>query len=228
MKKFIAKLFTIICILTLALTFVACDDKTENTSGLIGSFTYSEAIKTNDAGEDLRIYSSEADATNGNMFVTAYPFNTITSAKICYTVDQRLRLKRDFSYNYQYTITLTNAEEWGKDCAQISVVMSGTFTYSGVDGDYYDVVLSNPTQGTFTVYGSTINGEGSIYSWNLNSSPSFIIDVETELKLDKNYQFNRYLAGRTVSVSKVDKEIYDNLFFRDIVNDIAPYSDYQF
>ena len=227
MKKFILSILSLILALPLLFSFAACEEEAE-TSSLIGSFTYSDAIKTNEADGDLRIYGNESEATDGNMFVTKYPFNTITSAKVCYTVDQRLRLKRDFTYNYQYTITLTNGEEWGKDCAQIAVQISGTFTYASIDGDYYEVTLNDPTEGTQTVYGSTVGIEGSIYAWNLNTAESYVIDVAHELSLNADYEYNRYLKGRVLTVVKSDKEVYDDIYFRDIMNDIAPYSDYVF
>jgi len=210
---------------------MGCNDNDDKkpTSSLTGTYTSLEAIKKNSLNEELRIYGKESDATGGNLYCSSYPFNTVNGSRVCYTADQRLKLKRDFTYNYQYSIKLTNSEDWGKDFATISVQMSGTFSYRSSDTiDDYEVTLENPTQGTLSIFGCTVTGESNIYAWTIKSSASYVLNIEYELSLNPEMLFNRYIKGRTVMVNKPDKELTDDIFFADVMNDIAVYSDYTF
>lgn len=226
-KKKIAAVILAALSLMSAFAFSACGEEPAETetSGLSGIFTHSEAIKKDTANQDLRIYN-RADATDNNLYCTVYPLNTVNGSKVCYGIDQRLKLKRDFTYNYQYTITLTNSEEWGKDFSSVSVQIVGTFTYQTTDGANYQVALQNPTEGTQTIYGANVSGEANIYAWMLSSAAGKILDVAYELSLDASFEYNRYICGRSVSVSKLEKSVADDLYYRDIMNDIAPYCSY--
>lgn len=232
------KIFCVIIAAAFALALAACS-KGDNApaaakSGLIGTFTYSDSILTcddlNDDGnkKELRMYNSEERAVGGNMYCTVAPFNTIDGSRVSYVYDQRLRLKRDYTYAYQYNITLHNNEDWGNDFARLSVSIEGTFVYELVGGSEYAVRLNDPTIGTLTVYGATAIRPNDIYGWSVSSSPTYIEDVAAELERDANYIYNRFLAGRNVRVNKDEKALYDDIFYRDIMNDIAPYSDYTF
>lgn len=226
-----------------------------------GTFTFSKAIKNNqntavskgqdeqgieiieyytpagektDLGDSLRVYNTqEAAAVSGDMYCSVYPFNTVSGSRISYTVNQSLKLKKDFTYVYSYSIILTNMEDWGKDCAKIEVSMAGTFTGEEIDEDnpdtsLYSVKLSDPVSGTQKIYGSTVSGEGSIYAWTINASATYSLDVETEKSIDPEFSFNRYLTGRTVKVDKMEKALDDDIYYSDILNDVAPYSECAF
>lgn len=238
MKKFLS-IFSILLIAVFAMAvFVGCTEDenyvpTEK-SGLIGTFTYSESIRTNDIVSDnafesaLRLYGSEEAAKDGNLWCDVYPFDSIQGSRVSYTYDQRLQLKRDFTYIYQYTITLTNSEDWGNDFARINVVMQGKFAYAESGAGNYTVLIGDPYAGTQTVYGATAVRLGDVYGWTINSSATYVEDVAAELALDEYYAYNRYLIGRELTVNKDEKSVSDNIFFRDIMNDIALYSDYTF
>lgn len=238
MKKLLSIIIAILIAIFAFTALVGCDDgsSTEPTqkSGLIGTFTYSESIRTNDIVSDdvyesaLRLYGSEAAAANGNMWCDVYPFDGINGSRVSYTYDQRLQLKRDFTYIYQYTITLTNSEDWGNDFARMTVVMEGIFTYEEIGSGEYTVTLTDPYSGTQTVYGSTAIRPSDVYGWTINSSATYVEDVAAELALNENYSYNRYLAGRELTVNKEEKSVLDDIFYRDIMNDIAQYSDYTF
>lgn len=237
MKKLLS-IILVVLIATALVIFVGCNDEqtTEPTekSGLIGTFTYSESIRTsnvasgNEFDRALRLYGSEQDAVNGNLWCDVYPFNGIQGSRVSYTYDQRLQLKRDFTYIYQYTITLTNSEDWGNDFARMNVVMEGKYTYQDNGSGEFSVTLDNPYAGTQTVYGSTSSSSSNIYGWSINSTATYVENVETELATNSDYQYNRYLTGRRVAVNKEEKSVFDDIFYRDIMNDIAVYSDYTF
>lgn len=236
MKKLLS-IFLAVLIAVALFTFVGCKgDNNEPTekSGLIGTFTYSDSIRTNNVASDdpfesaLRIYGSEAAATNGNLWCDVYPFNGIQGSRVSYTYDQRLQLKRDFTYIYQYTITLTNSEDWGNDFARINVVMEGKYNYQDNGSGTFTVTLNNPYAGTQTVYGSTATSLSNIYDWKINSSATYVENVASELAADPDYAYNRYLTGRRLTVNKEEKSVSDNVFYCDIMNDIAQYSDYTF
>lgn len=197
-------------------------------SSLIGTFTYDEVVKQNEIGEDLRIYSSLEDTINGDMYTSSlYPLNSVNGTKVSYGYNQSLRLTRNYTYEYSYTITLTNSEEWGKDFAAIEVNMEGTFDYITADDVNYTVTLSNPSTGTMSIYGAAISGLGSIFSWTKNNTAGYVLDLEKELKANPQYTYNRYMKERTVQCFKgEDRVLTDNIYYFDILNDIAPYCSY--
>lgn len=198
-------------------------------SGLTGTYTNDVAIKKDNKGNDLRIYNNLTEAVDGNMYTSnAYPLNTVNGSKVCYAYVQSLKLKRDFTYEYEYTITLTNSEEWGKDFAIINVDLGGTFTYTSQNEESYRVTLSNPTKGSLDIRGATITMTQNIFAWNLNNTSSYHIDIEHELMMFENYSYHRLIQGRIVEVIRNgdDRVLNDNIYYYDIMNDVAPYCDY--
>lgn len=231
------KVLLVILAAVMCIGLAACggneDTQPTEKSGLIGTFTYSDSIsKSEIVGDEwesaLRMYGSEEAAEGGNMYCTVPPFDTIGGSRVRYTYDQRLRLKRDFTYSYQYNITLNNAEDWGNDFARVTVAIEGVFSYVLNEDDTYTVYLEDPTAGIFTIYGITAIRPGDIFGWTINSAATYVEDVASELARDAGYSYNRYLIGRSVTVEKTEKIVTDDIFFRDIMNDIAYYCDYTF
>ena len=103
---------------------------------LTGTYTFDKAIKKDKNDQDLRLYNTLKEAKDGNMFTSDYyPLNTVNNTKVCYAYQQSLQFKRDYTYHYEYSITLTNSEEWGKDFATIKVIMEGTFVPTLLEED---------------------------------------------------------------------------------------------
>lgn len=227
MKKY---LFLFISLLSL----ISCSNNTqieENHSKLIGTFTFDKAIKTDENGNSLRIYNNLEDAINNNMYTSnIYPLNTVNGSQVCYSYQQSLKLNRNYSYRYVYSIKLTNSEQWGKDFALINVDIEGTFTYEKVNDFEYEVVLENPTSGSEKIYGANVTSPNNIYSWNLANNPSLEINIEKEINNNQEYIFNRYIRGRKVTVEKNenDRILQDNIYYFDVMNDIGLYCDYSF
>lgn len=202
-----------------------------NFSSLTGTFTKDKAIKTNSLGEDLRIYNNLDSISNNDMYTSSvYPLNTVNGTKVSYSYSQSLRLKRDYTYEYSYIITLTNSEEWGKDFASLEVDMKGIFEEPiSSDELNYSVKLLDPTEGTMKIYGCTISGEGSIFAWSKNTAATYSLDIGYELLLNSEYDYNRFIEGRLVTCIKgEDRILEDDIYYHDILNDIAPYCDYTF
>lgn len=230
------KLF-ILSLLFISFSLSGCGEQTSTSSQeieyskLTGTYTFDDSFNKDSLGNDLRIYNKIEDAVNNNLFTSNYyPLNTVNGTKITYSYSQSLKLKRDYTYLYEYTITLTNGEEWGKDFASINVLMNGTFAYTSDDNINYLVDLSNPISGNMELYGFNINGEGSVFNWTLSLVSNFEIDIEYELSLNEEYSYNRFIKGRTVTCIKTEEDriLSDNIFYYDILNDIAPYCDYNF
>ena len=229
MKKGL-KFFSLILAVCAVGAVAACAPEEEAPrSRLIGTFTDSDTISINAAGTALSLYGSEAGASAGDLYCTVAPFDALNGVHVRYGYEQRLKLKRDYTYYYQYSITLNNAGDSGKDFAQISVIMEGTFTYEEADetGNRYAVTLEDPTSGTFTIVGATAQFE-DIYGWVKQSAPAYIMDIADELARSGDAAYNRYTLGRDVIVMKEEKLLQDDIFYRDVLNDIAPYSDYTY
>ncbi len=235
-KRFLTILVSLITITSCVLSLTACnDDGNKNdsgsVSGLTGTYTYEQVVLTTDNNgtvEDLRIYNDATNAKAEHLYCSVYPFNTVNGSRVSYTIEQRLKLKRDFTYNYQYSIKLTNMEQWGKDFAMISVQIIGEFTYVQDSLDDYTVTLANPTEGSYEIYGANVTGEGSIYAWNIKSFASYVVNITDELAINPDYSYNRYIIGRTLTVNKLEKTVADNVYYKDVMNDIAVYSDMSF
>ncbi len=260
MKK---RLLALLIALTLACTgaaLAACAKEEEPPrSGLTGTFNYNEILRTNKVFnektgeyEAMKLWGGAGRAQkaeqDGDLYCTVYPFDRFGSgvdgaAIVSYGVTQRLRLVRDFTYTYRYTIELKNAQSEGLVFAQIVVSFSGTFTYTdpAEEQGSYEVTLSDPTAGTLSIYGATVSREPiaptDLYFWTMNGAPSYVLDVADEIRRDPAFEPNRYLKGRTVHVkrggpqedgSTTESVVTDDIFYQDIMNDIAPYCNYTF
>ncbi len=207
--------------------FAACDKgkevEEEKISGLIGRFNVADSIKTkltNDEG-----YASKGEKGAYLYTSDVYPLNTVVEEEIDYATDQRLRLKRDYTYEYSYDIRLRKVTVDGNtELAKLSVSLIGSFTYelradSVTD---YTVVLSDPTSGKKEFYASYIVGENNVYGWTISSTPTFVEEITERTALD------RYSLGRTVEVVKAEmNELTDDLFYADFLTDFAQYFSYE-
>lgn len=231
-KSFLKALSAIAAAITLfisvaALSSCAKKDQEDLVSEVKGTYTYQNVY-----GQDksLRITSDSVKATSEYkykyLFCSSYPERSAEDQPVSYTIDQRLKLFKDFTYYYEYTIKLANPQDWGGSIATVGVVMSGTFTYNSASGTdkSYVVKLSNPTGGTRTIYGATITDAGSVYGWSLHGEPDLIEDLGY-LSTIPDYNFDKYTRGRTVRVRDTgeDKILYDDIFFIDIIQDIDKY-----
>lgn len=231
-KSFLKALsaITAAIILTIsAAVFSSCAKKEEekSVSAIRGTYTYQNVY-----GQDksLRITSDSIKATSEYkykyLFCSTYPERNAEDQPVSYTVDQRLKLFKDFTYFYEYSIKLANPQDWGGSIATVNVSMSGTFTYYDVTGEdkTYVVKLSNPIGGTHTVYGARITDSASVYGWSLHGEADFVEDLGY-LSTLPDYNFDKYTRGRTVKLRDTveDKILYDDIFFTDIIQDISKY-----
>lgn len=221
-------IFAILMIATLALTLlVACDSGKgdEQQSALRGTFTYSETI--NQGLSVTNKLPSEIDVNNKQyLFSNVYPINYGNEGMaIAYGIDQRLKLNRDYTYSYDYTILISNPRDWGGSNARLVVSIRGTFEYAeGGNASKYSVLLSNPTSGTQQLFGATITSQDN-YGWSMHSQPDLTLDYSVLSKL-ANYQFDQYVCSRVVTVDKATKTLSDDVFYPEILNYIATYSTY--
>ena len=217
MKK-ITKFFVVIsaAILSLAtLSFAACGKEEE--SALRGTFTYQDTKAVTVSQDPLDMNDKS------HLYSNVYPFMDAYS-NVAYNMDQSLKLRRDYTYIYDYSITLKNPGDWGGEFATLSVSITGTFDFVDEGGGVYTVALSNPTGGTQSVYGSTITG-GNIYSWSKHGEPDFILDYET-LSHKDGYKYDEYVRSHIVVVDKNDRSLSDDIFFPQLLNYICNYSNY--
>ena len=191
-------------------------------STLRGAFVSSESIHT-------KIKKEMADGQY--LYLWKYPqFLLNAETEVLYRVDQRLTLKRDFTYNWNYTIILGNPGEWGNlEIAKIAVDISGTFSFHQTTFEnQYSVNLSNPTFGTEEIYGCNINNMTWFGGWTMHAEPDMVNDFETLSKTGFT-AYSKYVCARSVLV-RIDAEgnrvLYSDLFFRDCLEDIAHYSTY--
>ena len=235
LKKGFVKTLVFISLIVFTLfslsTLFACGEKTveEPVSGLRGTYTY-QTVYGQHSG-DLKITSDALNAASEfkyqYLLVTAYPERLGDGQPISYSVDQRLKLSKDFTYHYDYTINLKNPQQWGGDVASVAVSMVGTFTYvenASAENKVFTVNLSNPTAGTHTVYGAQVSNASSIYNWNKHGSPDMVLDLEYLATLP-DHNFDKYTCGRTVKVNNEtgNKVLTDDIFFVDILQDICKY-----
>ncbi len=218
------------------MTAIGCgggEDTTEK-SKLSGTYTYSEAI-----GADKSLYMTTSlfnakDQVRKYLITTVYPMRMHTDLNndgtedqtLCYTIDQRLKLNKDYTYIYEYTILISNPNDWGGKVAQVAVNMSGTFTYledTSEDG-IYKAYLSNPTAGTQEIYSFDVVGSGS-YGYSIHTAPDMVIDLGYLATLS-HYDFDKYTCGREVVVNKTEKSVIDDVFFYDVLDYVAPYCRY--
>lgn len=213
-----------------ALGLSACSggNSSENVavSELFGTFTYQETLGLGNT--KLQITNDANKVINDRKYIysTVYPLNSgCEGANISYNMDQRLKLNRDYTYKYDYTITLSNPSDWGANFARLVVSITGTFDYrtASVEGQF-GVLLNNPTGGAQTLYASAINGQ-NVYSWSMHSQPDMITDYSAAT-LAEGYKYDKYVSARMVLVDKSDKTLKDNIFYTDIFDYINYYSTY--
>lgn len=227
MKRGLA-IFTMIftlCAGTCALTACGSKEKTGDVSELRGTFTYNETINqglsvTNKTPDDF------ADNNKRYLFANVYPISYGNEGMaVAYGIDQRLKLNRDYTYLYEYSILISNPRDWGGNCARLAVSITGTFEFAQAsDTSEYSVLLSNPTGGSQQVFGMTITSPDS-YGWSMHSQPDLSLDYSVLSKLE-NYWYDEYVCSRVVTVNKSTKILTDDVFYPDILNYIALYSTY--
>lgn len=222
-RKFI--IIPIVLALAAAFSLSACSKKggSAAVSELRGTFTYSETIN-----KGLSVTNAKPAQSNGVrslLYANVYPINYGNEGMpIAYGIDQRLKLNRDFTYLYEYSILLSNPRDWGGNLARLSVSITGEFEYMDCGGGEYSVLLKNPTGGTERVYGATFTSPDS-YGWYMHGQPDLTLDFSLLSKLE-GYKFDDYVKSRVVEVRKTDKTITDDVFYPEILNYIALYCTY--
>lgn len=211
---------------------VSCgEDKTSQfKSELFGRFEYSterNVALTNDNTLTGTSFVGNDNKTYTYMYTSdVYPLNTIDNeGGIVYSSSQSLRLTREATYTYTYSIQLSKVEVTGNtDIAKIEVETAGTFTYESIDETNFSVTLSDPTDGSEDFYGASVTGEDNIYSFRLGNTPAY----QRDLSFVAEGGFDRYSKGRTVTVEKGEERVLkdDDIFFADLFNDIAAYYSY--
>lgn len=212
----------------LAASLVACGGKKggeERRSELIGSFESSQSkdvTLTNDKSlvgvADDCIYTSDV-----------YPLCTVESVGVRYTSYQKLRLRRDHTYEYTLEIMVRMVSSQANvDLAKLEASVKGTFEYKQNSGENYTVTVSDPISGDEKRYGSYITGENNIHGWKMSSAPNYKYTVSGAETGAEDFEFDRYIAGKTVGVEKQGTEriLYSDMFFGDFLDDIAPYCSY--
>lgn len=222
-RIFITVLATLALLLGLT-ALTACKKEAPPESALRGTFTYSETINQ---GLVISHDAPGGDSANDRQYLysNVYPINSgIQNTRIAYGIDQRLKLNRDFTYVYEYSVLLSNPGDWGGQCARLAVNITGTFQFIGGDTGEYTVLLSNPTGGTQQVFGATI-ARPDIYGWSIHSQPDLTLDYSL-LSMQEGYTYDEYVRSRVVTVNKTTKEIADDVFYPELLNYIALYSTY--
>lgn len=232
MKKIHKWLSVLFCVLlsVTCLLFTGCKDGEDQTpearSALRGTFTYQNEI----------IVPFKKEISDGqHLYCSLYPHRDMGEANILYRMNQRLKLNRDYTYSYTYSVILGNPNPWGNlEQAKVAVSITGTFTYTAKPystGEYI-VRLSNPTGGTEEIYGMNFSGANpaDLYSWSIHGTADYKMDFSTVSQLD-NFVYDEYVEARTVYVYKAQTEdesniLTDNIFYPYILDDIARYSTY--
>ena len=211
-----------------ALSLSACEKPIEERkSELIGAFESSESTDAVLTNEKSNIGGQTDDGSPYLYTTDVYPLNTVNNEGVRYTAYQKLRLKRDYTYEYTLEITLRKVTtESNTDLVKLAATTVGTFDYDRVTESLYTVTVSDPTGGSESRFGANITGEGNIYGWKQSSTANYVIDM-SRLAADGG-QFDRYVAGKTVSVAKIGSErvLTNDAFFADILTDVAPYCSY--
>ena len=227
-KKTLISLTAATASLVLASSLVACGGNKggeEKRSELIGSF---ESAQSSDV--TLTNDKSLVGASDGSHIYTSsvYPLNTVESVGVRYASYQKLRLRRDYTYEYTLEIMVRMVSSQANvDLAKLEASVKGDFEYKQNSGENYTVTLSDPTSGDEKRYGSYIVGENNIYGWKMSSAPNYKFTV-SGAQADGDPEYDRYIRGKTVGVEKrgTERVLYSDMFFSDIFDDIAPYCSY--
>lgn len=142
----------------------------------------------------------------GNPSVTEYQ-------QIWYNVEQKLLLKRNYTYTYTYNIHLGSfyIENSSDNILELSVKMEGTYSYrvADIDNSDYLISLSNPTSGYERIYGSLIpNKEANIFwKWTKSTNPTYEVDFEKVGGSD-SFTYDSYTNTRTLKVHLAEEKEY--------------------
>lgn len=232
MKKIFKTIILVVLLVVMSLSLFACgeDDSVEvKKSALKSTYTYSNTI-----GADKTLVLTDSlflakDQPGKYLLTTVWPMRqdaTNGTNQFSYKMDQRLKLKDDFMYIYDYTIEIKNPNDWGGRVGYVSVQMIGTFTYiddTNEDG-IYQVKLSNPTAGKQEIFSFDVTGSGS-YGYSMHQKPDAVFDLGFLATLD-HYAFDKYTCGREVFVNQLEKSLDDNVFFYDIMDLLSIYCKY--
>ena len=218
------------------MTAVSCGDggeavkPTAEKSKLIGTFTYQETVGDS-AANPLMIVHDESYVQSGGrsvMLSSVFPINSgLDWQRISYNIDQRLMLKRDYTYDYEYTVVLGNPGDWGGRFGQITVNMKGEYSYEEIADELYSVTLSDPTGGSQTVRSFHISYVG-VYGLSMHDGDDLELDYAYLSGLS-GYKFDEYGRGRTVTVDKfVDaaRQLDDDVFYTGLLDYVAQYATY--
>ncbi|MCH5162812.1 MAG: hypothetical protein J1G38_04915 [Clostridiales bacterium] len=228
MKRLI-KLLSVFVAFVAALSLVACagdsgnDGKKKKESEIYGTFTYQETLGSRQG--DLVLTSNTQNTGRHYLHATVFPVNNGNEgAPIAYAMDQRLKLNRNFTYKYDYTILMTNPQAWGGQIARLTVSITGVYESAPSDNGVYSVLLSNPTGGTLTVVSFQVTGGGT-YGMAIHSQNDYVVDYAI-MSTVEGYKYDKYVASRVVSVERETKSLTDDVFYQDLFDFIALYSTY--
>lgn len=219
-----------IILISISLLLFGCNNQVttqEETkkSDLRGTFVNNEVI-------DAKFKKQIQD---GNyLYSTLYPQSIFLNDDqgIAYRIDQRLKLNKDFTYNYEYSIVLGSSDAWGSlEVSKVYVNISGTFNFKNYQKENeFIVYLSNPTSGREEFYGCYLRNFASFKDNEIHPEADYVLNFDSLSKLE-NYQFDKYVKQRTVLVRKAvleneDNSIEDNIFFSDILDDLGHFNTY--
>lgn len=234
MKKITRIIIAILTALSL-ICFAACGSEstekpTAQKSKLIGTFTYQETVGDSAASPLVVVHEASIirPGDRSYMLSTVFPLNSgLAWQRISYNIDQRLMLKRDYTYDYEYTIVLGNPGDWGGRFGQITVNMKGEYTYEEIADELYSVTLSDPTDGSQTVRSFHIAYVG-VYGLSMHNEDDLVLDYSYLSGLN-GYKFDEYSRGRTVRVDKSEdaqRQFTDNVFYTGLFDYVAHYATY--
>lgn len=219
-----------IILISISLLLFGCNNQVttqEETqkSDLRGTFVNNEVI-------DAKFKKQIQD---GNyLYSTLYPQSIFLNDDqgIACRIDQRLKLNKDFTYNYEYSIVLGSSDAWGSlEVSKVYVNISGTFNFKNYQKENeFIVYLSNPTSGREEFYGCYLRNFASFKDNEIHPEADYVLNFDSLSKLE-NYQFDKYVKQRTVLVRKAvleneDNSIEDNIFFSDILDDLGHFNTY--
>lgn len=192
--------------------------------------TYSELRGTfkNEEYNVSKTYKKTTQDDEQYLFAMSYPFFLLDdNTQFYYSSEQKLSLKKDFTYRYEYNISLSNSGY--QEIARIEVDMSGTFTYELLNDDLqtYYVSLSNPYAGKESIYSPLVVGTSNPIYWSVHESPDVVIDI-AECVNDPYFAYDKYIQTRKVIVTKKIAEtdfnkVEDRLFNNFIIDDLCKY-----
>lgn len=212
------------------LLFSACD-KQESVeapkSALRGTFTYQNVVGSVEEGKHLTL---SADPNTTTALYSQIPtFNqgcdwkdgVKIDALFKYDINQRLKLSSDFTYTYSYSVLISNPQTWGSDIGKMEAYVVGTFTYEELGDGKYAVNISNPTGGTFKIYGIDAHYETYYWWWRMHEEADYVQNFDySDCFSDYDYTF---VGARKITVNKKDRSVDDNMFNPYLFNEMTKY-----